>query len=372
MIVYCGLRHFYIRHFQPPAEAQDAYFILTHKRKVWDFSPELKDHGFSIHSSSQRVLQLDKPVLTFAIELADFLPAAHGWHEFSRQYTDELEVEYPHAWYLRFAQPAIFQQCLLDFGEKLRQENCEGIWGAGQSKLVAKLAAHNLSGWERVVPAEQTASFLQRIPLHRLPLDELDALEKLGVKTVGQLAEIPLAELGSQFGPRAQILQQLGRGEDLVPFQAQQIQKCSWSLDCTTLEGFLRPLLPHELRPYLQRGMEELAAALREQHKVAGQLQLTAQLAQGPPLEKSRLFKEASADAGLFLRAVGSLLPAEPLAQLTVVLSRLEPSAAAQLSMFWEPQAPRPLEEELAPLTQRGVELPRRERLLLLWRECFT
>ena len=72
------------------------------------------------------------------------------------------------------------------------------------------------------------------------------------------------------------------------------------------------------------------------------------------------------------MRAVESLLPAEPLAQLTVLLSSLEPSAAAQLSRSWEPQAPRPLEEELAPLTQRGVELPRRERLLLLWRECFS
>jgi hypothetical protein len=373
MIVYCGLRHFYIRNFRlRQAETQDAYYILTHKKKVWDFSPELKEYGFTVKAGGKAVLHLDKPVITLSINLDDFMPFAKDWHDFSRQYTHELEAEYPHAWYLRFRQPAIFQQFVLDFAEKLRQDHGEGIWGAGQSKLVAKLAAHNLSGCERVIPAGQTQSFLQQIPLHRLPLDELDALERLGIKTVGQLGDIPLAVLGSQFGPKAAALHKLGRGEDLVPFQAEQIQECRWSLDCTVLEGFLRPLHPHELKPYLQQGMQKLAAALKEQHRIAGRLQLTAHPLQGPPIEKTRLFKEAADAAGPLLRAVESLLPQEPLAQLEVVLSGLEPSAAAQLSMFWEPQAPKALGEDFAPCTQIGIELPRREQLLLLWEECFT
>lgn len=374
MFIYCGLRHFYIRNFKPPRhmEAQDVYYILTHKKKVWDFSPELKDYGFSASAGAQAVLQLAKPVVTLSLNLDDFLPAAKSWHEFSRQYTHELEVEYPHAWYLRFEHPVIFQQFLLDLTAKLQQEGWEGIWGAGRSKLVAKLAAHNLTCWERVVPAEQTQSFLRQIPLRRLPLEELDALEKLGIKTVGQLGEIPLVELGSQFGPKAAALQKLGRGEDLIPFQAEQIQECRWSLDCTVLEGFLRPLLPHELKPYLKQGMEELAAALEAQHRTAGRLQLEACTAQGGSISRERRFKESSAEAGLFLRTVESLLPAEAVARLEVVLSRLELSAAAQLSMFWEPQAPKPPEKDLSPLAQTGIKLPRREQLLLLWEECFT
>lgn len=373
MIVYCGLRHFYIRNFRlRQAETQDAYYILTHKKKVWDFSPELKAYGFTPQTGSRAVLRLDKPVVTLSINLDDFLPWVQEWHDFSRQYTHELEVEYPHAWYLRFAQPVIFQQFILDFAEKLRQDSWEGIWGAGGSKLVAKLAAHNLTGPERVVPEKQTKGFLKQLPLHRLPLEELEALEKLGVKTVGQLGEIPLVELAGQFGPKAAALQKLGRGEDLVPFQAEQIQECRWALDCTVLEGFLRPLHTHELKPYLKQGMAELADTLHSQYKAANRLQLQACPAQGPPLNKERRFKEAAADAAVFLRAVESLLPAEPLAQIEVVLSGLEPSSAAQLSMFWEPQAPKPLEKEPAPFTQTGIELPRREQLLLLWKECFT
>lgn len=376
MIVYCGLRHFYIHHFQPPcrAEAQDdVYFILTYNKKVWDFSPELKDYGFSIHSGGRTALHLDKPVLTLNINLADFSPFSRAWHDFSLQYTSELEVEYPHAWYLRFAQPTMLQQFLRDFREKLHQENWEGIWGAGQSKLVAKLAAHNLSGSERIIPPEQTQSFLQNLPLHRLPLDELDTLEKLGVKSLGQLAEIPLVELGSRFGPKAAALHQLGRGEDLVPFQPEQLQEHRWFLDCTVLEGYLRPLLPQELKPYLRQGVEALTAALQERQQIAGQVQVEAYTMQGLPIKRIRRLKEASANAALFLRTVENLLPQEPLAQVEVVLSGLEPSSAAQLSMFWEPRTPNPSEKAHLPsAAQAGIELPRRERLLLLWKECFT
>ncbi len=206
----------------------------------------------------------------------------------------------------------------------------------------------------------------------RLPLDELSTLEKLGIKTIGQLGEVPLVELGNQFGPQAAALQKLGRGEDLVPFQAEQTQECRWSLDCTTLEEFMRPLHPQELKPYLQRGMEKLAAALQKQQKTAGELQLEACSAQGLLFKKNRLFKEAADDAESFLRALESLLPEEPLAHIEVVLSRLEFSTAAQLSMFWEPQAPKLFDEELLQYAQAGIELPRRERLLLLWEECFT
>ena len=152
-----------------------------------------------------------------------------------------------------FRQPAIFQQFILDFAEKLRQDHGEGIWGAGESKLVAKLAAHNLSGWERVVPAEQTQSFLQQIPLHRLPLDELDALEKLGIKTVGQLGEIPLVELGSQFGPKAAALQKLGRGEDLVPFRLSRSRSADGPWTALFWKDFCGPCTPTSSSPICSR-----------------------------------------------------------------------------------------------------------------------
>src|SRR5690554_3602440 len=198
MIVYCGLRHLYIHHFtaSPAAKSRpDTFYILTHNRKIWDFSPELKDHGFTSQAKSQAVLHLAKPVLTVPITLSDFAPCAEDWYGFSLQYTEELEIEYPHAWYLRIKNPAIFRQYILDYNQRLEQEGREGIWGAGQSKLVAKLAAHNRKENGRIVPPGQTKNFLSQIPLHRLPLPELETLQKLGIKTIGELGEISLTEL---------------------------------------------------------------------------------------------------------------------------------------------------------------------------------
>ena len=368
MIVYCGLRHFYIRHFNPPQP--DAYYILTHNKKVWDFSPALKDHGFT--NQSKTTLYLDKPVLTLPINLVDFLPFAKEWHKFSQLYTEEIEVEYPHAWYLRFDKPVIYQQFISDFSQRLELEGVGGIWGIGPSKLVAKLAAHNRSGQDRIVTSEQTKEFLHQMPLHRFPLPEAENLTKLGIKTLGELASIPLTELSLHFGQQlAVLLEKLGRGEDLIPFQPQKTQEYRWNLDCTTLDGYLRPLSPTELRPYLEQGAEKLATTLKDQHKVAGQIKLRVLFEQGMDLERVRQLKEATDEAEVITRTVESLLPKDYIARLEIVASKLEASSLAQLTMFWEPQAPKVVDEELANFTQVGIELPRRERLLMLWEECL-
>lgn len=113
MIVYCGLRHFYIQHFDPPKA--DAYYILTHNGEVWDFSPELKHYGVNNQSKSRTILHLDKPVLTISIDLNDFWIFSQKWYDFSRDYTSYLEPEYPHAWYLRFDHQSILQEFIRAF-----------------------------------------------------------------------------------------------------------------------------------------------------------------------------------------------------------------------------------------------------------------
>jgi len=167
MIVYCGLRHFYIQHFEPPE--QDAYYILTHNKEVWDFSPELKKHGVTLGVKPKTVFQLERPVLTLPLELDEYAPFSRSWYDFSRLYTKELEPEYPHAWYLRFKQKSILEQFLFDFAKKAEQEGAGAIFGVGKSKLVAKLAAHNLPPGQNIIPPEKTEEFLLRVPLKQAP-----------------------------------------------------------------------------------------------------------------------------------------------------------------------------------------------------------
>lgn len=366
MITYCGLRHFYIRHFTP--SQADSFYILTYNKNIWDFSPELKQYGFTGQNRLDTVYHYEKPVFTVPIKLADFQPFAHKWYDFSRQYTDALEPEYPHSWYLRFQRPKILEQFIADFNKKLQKEKWEGIWGTGFSKIVAKLAAHNLPQETSFIAKEQTEAFLKSIPLKRLPLPELESLSKLGVKTIGELNHLPLTELISQFGNKAKTLQLLGRGEDLVPFQNQSVLNFKWELDCTTLEGFFRPLTPHELKPYIEQGAQKLSAALSKHNQTTNLLQLKAILPSQTTIQTQRRFKEHTNDPQMLKRAAEGIIPKRPLAHLTLTVSELEKAFAAQLNMFFTPTAHLPIKGLPA---QRGVELSRRESLLLLWKEHF-
>ena len=369
MIVYCGLRHFYIHHFEPPQ--QDAYYILTQNGEIWDFSPALKKYGVTSKLSPRTVFWLDRPVFTQCLELAEYEQFSGKWHDFCRLYTQDLEPEYPHAWYLRFRQKTILEQFLFDFDQEAQRKGSGAILGAGASKLVAKLAAHNAPPGQNVIEPEKTEKFLARIPLSRLPLPETDSLEKLGLRTIGELAALPPVELTNQFGSRADFLRRLGRGEDTRPFRSRDVTELSWSLDCTVLDGFLRPLTPRELLPYLKQGLQELAASLRGQNRAAGLLKLEIGTEQGELLRTERRFKEAADQWQVFKRAVQSLLPAKPIAHLTVRLAGLQETSPTQLGMFVERAAPKtvPLPPRLP--AQIGVELPRRERFLLIWKEQF-
>ncbi|NLJ80489.1 MAG: hypothetical protein GX335_05660 [Firmicutes bacterium] len=365
MIAYCGLRHFYIHHFTPSRPG--SFYILTYNEDVWDFSPELKQYGVQIKPNI--VCQLEKPILTEPIAPDDFWPFAQIWHDFSKQYTEELEPEYPHSWYLRFRRLGILEQFIADLEIFLEKENWGAIWGAGTGKLVAKLAAHNPRPGGSFVPQQRTEDFLKQIPLRRLPLPESKQLEKLGLKTIGELAELSLTELTAQFGQRAKVLQQLGRGQDLIPFQAQAAGDLRWELDCTALKGFLRPLTPRELKPYLKQGAHQLARILQEQNKIAGVLKLEVISAEQAFLKTQRRFKTPTNEAGVLKRAVESILPQKSLAKITLAAGALEKAPPTQLNMFLEPAAPQ-LAAGLP--AQIGVKLSRRDRFLIMQEESFS
>lgn len=375
MIVYCGLRHFYIHHFE--SLRQNTYYILTHNKEIWDFSPDLKKYGFSNLANPKTIRHLNQPVLTIPINLDDFNKFARPWHDFSRQYGDGLEVEYPHAWYLRFKQPIIAEQFAEDFEKRLLKKDMSGIWGGGQSKLVAKLVAHNfLSG--RILKFENTQKFLNQLPLSRLPLPELKELKRLGLKTVGELGELSLTELTNHFGNRAPILQRLGRGGDLMPFQNEELLHLNWSIDCTTLEGYFRPLSPMELQPYLEKGLTELASKLQARSKIAGEIEIKTQLEKGGSFHVKRVLKQPTSDLDALLRMISALMPGEKMTKISILLGALKSATTTQLSMFFQNnfllgdthKVPRQIAELCK--TKVGIELSRREQFLQLWKEAFT
>src|SRR5207249_10272153 len=88
------------------------------------------------------------------------------------------------------------------------------------SMTVARLAA--LHG-DEVVPAGTELGFLAPLPLARLaPPPALAAtLERWGIRRLGDLARLPVAEVATRLGPAGAALVRAARGEDERPLAPQ-------------------------------------------------------------------------------------------------------------------------------------------------------
>ncbi|HXZ65378.1 MAG TPA: DNA polymerase Y family protein, partial [Streptosporangiaceae bacterium] len=86
----------------------------------------------------------------------------------------------------------------------------DGLFAAG---LAARTGPAGL-----VVPPGKTAEFLAGFPVGVLGMPELTALlPRLGIETLGQLAELPPADAVSRFGPSGELAVRLARGLDPRP-----------------------------------------------------------------------------------------------------------------------------------------------------------
>ncbi|HEV3496413.1 MAG TPA: DNA polymerase Y family protein, partial [Actinomycetes bacterium] len=72
-----------------------------------------------------------------------------------------------------------------------------------------------------VVSAGESAAFLSPFPVSTLGSDELaDLLVRLGIRTLGQLAELPAPAVLARFGPEGAVAHRLARGLDERPLAA--------------------------------------------------------------------------------------------------------------------------------------------------------
>lgn len=115
---------------------------------------------------------------------------------------------------------------------------CAGALGfasaaaVADDKFAARCAAWNIAalrastGGRRdlgatVVPAGGSAAFLAPLSIALLPLapGDGDRLDLLGLRTMGQIAELPPGPLAARFGERARGYGQLARGDDDAPLR---------------------------------------------------------------------------------------------------------------------------------------------------------
>jgi DNA polymerase-4 len=137
--------------------------------------------------------------------------------------------------------------------------------GLAANKLVAKIA----SGLEKprgfvVVPHGREAEFLAPLPVEKLwGVGEVTArsLHEMGVFTIGQLAQLPAAQLEARFGRRGRDLYRQARGMDDSPVVTEREEK-SLSREVTFAEDIGDRQV---LRKTLLSLSEDVARRLRKQ-----------------------------------------------------------------------------------------------------------
>ncbi len=238
--------------------------------------------------------------------------------------------------------------------------------GIGDNRWLASLAAR-LARPERVgapaalhvLPAGAAGrAALRDLPVALLPADRVtrDRLALFGLTTMGQLADLPRAAVGAQFGPTGERLQQLARGLDPRPIAPRRRPE-----RLTARREFETPLESVGAIALVLRGATaELCEVLATRGLAPGRATLGVQLEDAPTLHVELTFPEPVREPDWIARlligrleavarargpklavsSAGERLPdAEPrVTAFTLTLDRLADPRGRQLPAF-EPQA---------------------------------
>ena len=214
-------------------------------------------------------------------------------------------------------------------------------FGAGKFAAAAAARAAGASG-SRVVPSADTVAFLaplsvwQFAVLSVLSPDALHRLERLGLRTIGDLAALPLGAVQAEFGPPGARAWRLGHGRDTEPIVPRP--------SVSTVQAALRFDDPLASVDAVMAALDQLLAQTFSTQALAGrsvrQVRLRALLADGSSWERCYTFKEALASRDAARRALKSKLdlpnglPPAAIEELYLELLGLVGEAARQGSLF--------------------------------------
>jgi DNA polymerase-4 len=223
--------------------------------------------------------------------------------------------------------------------------------GAAAVKLVAKIASDlcKPDGF-LLVPASETRTFLEPLPIERLfgvGPKTAEQLRALGLRTLGDIVRHPPAALAARIGAtHAEALQALARGEDsrvVVPDRG--------AVSVGAEETFAHDLVDGpELRRHVTGQAERVASRLRKSGQQAGAIMLKLKDTQFHLTTRRRTLPAPTSDGRVIAKVALELLEAEPVRPPGVRLSGV---SATSLSAA---DAPRQLTLD-EPERQKGERL---------------
>ncbi|MGD0765881.1 MAG: DNA polymerase Y family protein [Dehalococcoidia bacterium] len=230
----------------------------------------------------------------------------------------------------------------LDMGERIIRSlrDATGLVasvGIAEGKLVAWAAAVTSEpGQVCTVPAGKEGEFLQPLDVSLLPCspDTLRRLELYGLRTMGNLAALPIGPLQAQFGAEGKRLWELAQGIDKEPLRPRRREEA-------IVEGLRFPAAAVSVEALVvacRRLLVRLHWRLRG--RAARRMRLRAALWGGRSWEKAITFHEAAVDWERMLFIAKSVLanatlPA-PVEELAIELSGITEERGRQATLFVE------------------------------------
>ena len=228
--------------------------------------------------------------------------------------------------------------------------------GVAATKFAARAAAHAAApGAVTVVPPATTRAFLASSPVTLLPLsaEKQRRLERLGLRTLGDLAALPPAAVQARFGVEGRRAWELARGIDPDPVRprAQPESIVEWlalPAPATTRETLLIAITRLVLRAFDR---------LPLQHRHVRQARLRASLEGGQSWEQVTTLREPGGQRRL-IEALGYRIQAlalpGPVEELTLELSGLiDATSRQELLPGFHSRPPLQLAEASRQLKQR-------------------
>jgi DNA polymerase-4 len=179
--------------------------------------------------------------------------------------------------------------------------------GLAATKFAAETAARlSDPGTSQVVASGLEREFLAPLPLILLPSSDATyrLLTRLGLETIGQVAEMPVGALSRTFGKEGLLIHNLASGKDLRPLMP-QFEAAPLSVE-THLEFPLESL--EQLAAYCDRLASQLNAELEASALVAGAIIVEVEQEYGEAMSAGGYLRPASSEQRLLLdRATGLL-----------------------------------------------------------------
>jgi len=188
-----------------------------------------------------------------------------------------------------------------------REVNLLSQVGIASNRFVAEVAAQ-LATYNKpqVISKGEEQAFLAALPIHFLPASEQTKrfLDILGIKTIGQVAQMPRDALAKQFGAEGVLIHDLALGYDdrpLSPIPEDPALRGEIFFEDPAFDLTI-------LRANIERAVSDLAALMRRDGRKAQGIVLEITLEGGHTLQTGANLKEVSGDPARISQRLGSLL----------------------------------------------------------------